>query len=127
MRWCTDSVLRLCAVTVAARNTKNSHQGGVASSQTNTAAHTGARWVIATTPAAVVSATAGTLIAIPVHALIARVTTDPVAAPVARAGVNMPPTAPARKTTAVRRGLRNRITAAAPSVGSPFKTTVRML
>ena len=39
----------------------------------------------------------------------------------------MPPTAPARRNTAVRSGLRNRITTAAPNVRPLFRLTVRML
>ena len=39
----------------------------------------------------------------------------------------MPPTAPARRNTAVRRGLRNRITTAAPNVRPLLRLTVRML
>ncbi len=39
----------------------------------------------------------------------------------------MPPTAPARRNTAVRRGLRNRITTAAPSVSPLLRLTVKML
>ena len=43
------------------RNGASSHHGGRANSQTKIAAHIGARWVIASTPAAHVSDTAGTL------------------------------------------------------------------
>ena len=39
----------------------------------------------------------------------------------------MPPTAPARRNTAVRRGLRKRITTAAPRVRPLLRLTVRML
>ena len=45
----------------ATRKGASSHHGGRASSQTKIAAHIGARWVIASTPAAHVSETAGTL------------------------------------------------------------------
>ena len=54
-------------------------------------------------------------------------TTEPNAAPVANAGVSMPPTAPPRRNTAVSSGLRRRITTAEPSVRPLAKLTVRML
>src|ERR1700738_5694876 len=82
---------------------------------------------MASTPAAQVRDIAGTLPWCGVRVLIARATTDPIAAPVANAGVSMPPTAPARRNAAVRRGLRNRTTTAEPKVRPLAKLTVRML
>src|SRR5262245_6738876 len=105
----------------------SSHAGGWASSQTKIAAQTGARWVIASTPAAHVSETAGTLTDISVQVLIDSATTEPSADPVASDGVSIPPTAPARRNSAVSSGFNNRMTAAAPRVRPLFTLTVRML
>src|SRR6202048_145226 len=108
-------------------NTRSSQYGGRASSQTNSAANAGARWGIASTPAAHVSDTAATWISVPAKWLSTRVARDPAAAPVAIAGVSMPPTAPARRNSAVRRGFNSKMTAAAPSIKSLLRLTVRML
>src|SRR3954452_12885545 len=55
------------------------------------------------------------------------VASDPAAAPVANAGVSMPPTAPERRYSAVSRGFNSKITAAAPRVSPLLTLTVRML
>src|SRR6185503_11456184 len=62
-----------------------------------------------------------------VQVLIDSATTEPIAAPVARAGVSRPPTAPERRNAAVRTGFSTRMTAAAPSVRPLFRLTVRTL
>ena len=57
----SPSTRRPCAAAAATRNTTSSHHGGRASSQTKITAHAGARWVIASTPAAQANDTTGAL------------------------------------------------------------------
>src|SRR2546427_1612590 len=57
----------------------------------------------------------------------ASVASEPAAAPVANAGVSMPPTAPERRYSAVSNGFNSKMTAAAPRVSPLLMLTVRML
>src|SRR5689334_18894673 len=64
---------------------------------------------------------------VPAHWFSASAASDPAAAPVAIAGVSRPPTAPARRNSALRTGFKNKMIAAAPSVSPLLRLTVRML
>lgn len=116
-----------CAVNDAAAKTAINHIGGRANSHTNRAAKAGARSVIASTPAAHASAGAATSNPVPASRLSVSTATEPAAAPVAKAGVIKPPTAPVRRYSAVSNGFRNRMTTAPPSVRLALTLTVRML
>ncbi len=119
-----SSLFSPCAAVEVSRKTPNSHSGGRASSQTKIAAQIGEPWVTASTPAAPVSATAGTCRCIPAIQLIVSTSTAPAAAPVVSAGVSMPP---ARRNRAVSSGFNSRIAVAAVSVSPLARLTVRIL
>src|SRR5262245_61765203 len=100
--------------------------GGWVSSAVNTAANTGASWVIPSTAAPPISANVGTL-ACPPSWLTASAATAPVATPVDSAGVSMPPTAPARMNNAVSSGFNTIASAIEPNVSAPVRVSKMML